>query len=535
MAARRPSLCLACQSRQAVIGRRRPSVKRRRMQTAVTQSTQHMMVTSPRAVVEGGKIMGGNISPGMIVDGGDKTWSIGEAVQDKVKEALHDLEVMWKQKHRRIEVLKTLSNPWPQLPPQGAPHRKDDQLLTLPEANAALIPHHIFRKKLSEAQQDKEIRGLLRVQLLRCQNPQDIQRIVATALVMGRSTQLNLSALHEPIMRALYRCRNNVSDATVLETLSGIHSRFKIYDVPFNPQLLSLGLKFAARTRSLKQMKKYLKAARESNTAMSSNVFRSIIAKFSIGHRGLGEIRNGRWKRHELFQVCTGFPECDHLPLSKQYHLGVWLDRNDWQYLHGWIAVLARCKDVPGLWKEWLLWKQNPGRRMPRALATRHAHKTTKMRGDYWFLEQMAYADGLKEAWAIFEETGLPFRMLKDRVAMKMLEGIEHCTRLDEDVRQALLRKYDHELGKMERALGVRWSSPTPVSGLPCARQTSEAEPPEGQHVELEDREDVLERLSAEGFRLEEEHGYPHDAEKVIDLKRMREEGLHEADEMGLA
>ncbi|KAH9845417.1 hypothetical protein Tdes44962_MAKER06623 [Teratosphaeria destructans] len=515
------------------------SVKRRRMQTAVTQSSQHdLMVASPRAMVEGGNILGGTSSPGMIVDGGDKSWIIGEAVQDKIKEALHDLEVMWKQKHKRIEVLKTLSNPWPHVPPQGAPHKKEDSLLKLPEANAALIPHHIFRKKLSGTQQDnmKAIRLLLRVQLLRCERPEDIQRIVATALVMGRSTQLNLSALHEPIMRALYRCRNNVSDTTVLETLGAIHSRFKIYNMPFSPQLLSLGLKFAARTRSLKQMKKYLKAARESSFWMSSNIFRSIIAKFSIGHRGLGEIRNGRWKRHELLQVCTGFPECDHLPLSKQYHLGVWLDRNDWQYLHGWIAVLARCKDVPSLWNEWLLWQQNPGRHTPKALDTRHALKTTKMRGDYWFLEQMAYAGGLKEAWAIFEKSGLPFRMLKDRTTMKMLEGIEYCTRHDKDILQALLRKYDHELGKMETALGVRWVPPLPVSGLRCVRQTSEAVRPEGQHVEFGNQGEVFERLSVEGCKLEEDHyGYPHDVEQVMDLKGMREEGLHEADEMGPA
>ncbi|EMC93737.1 hypothetical protein BAUCODRAFT_141169 [Baudoinia panamericana UAMH 10762] len=528
MAAKRaPSVCLACQARQALIGRRRlTSNNRRWLETAVLSASREGVAlrtagkgTSRRQNRDDADRMQTSVA----VNGDLPQWNLNQQQED-VHGALEGLEILWREKDKRIRVLNALSNPWPEKPPHRAHFAKKaaDAHLQLPEANAARIPHDMFRKNLAQALTDKAARRILRAQLLRCEVPRDIVRVIAVCLTMSRQTQQHIAALHEPIMRALYRCRNNVDDMTVLGTLNGIHSRYLIYGVRFDPHLLALGLKFAARSRSLRNMKRYLRAVKTSGLTVSSNIFRAVIAKFSIGHRGLGEIRNGRWKKSDLLEVLTGFDDCRHLPPEQQYHLGVFLDRSDWQYLHGWVAVLARCKATTLIWQEWLLWKQSDARLRPRKLVGYGILTTSRERGDYWFVEQMAFAGGLKEAWAMVAEIGIDFRVAKNRIQLRLLDGIEHCPesvwRAQGDVlRKELLRKYDVELSKIERAFSVTWV-PTDLD--------DEAG---GHHILLEDQEEVLERLGADDFKLEEDYGFPYET-----IVSPRERGLHDAAELGL-
>ena len=258
---------------------------------------------------------------------------------------------------------------------------------------------------------------------------------------------------------------------------------------------------------------------------MTSHLFRSIIAKFSIGHRGLGEIRNGRWLRSELQQVCTGFDDCRHLPPEQQYHLGAFLDRSQWQYLHGWIAVLARCKEIDAVWHEWELWKLHPARLHPKNLQSMHKLITTKIRGDYWFVEQMTASGGIKEAWAIVADSGIVFSTLSGRIKRKMLEGIEYCTILDPtsdhpiahpSIRHELLRKYDADLLRIESALGVRW--------VPSGDPDDDAQ---GYHALFKDQEEVLEELSKEDWKLETDYGYP----LASPMAKLEDVKLHDAAE----
>lgn len=527
MAARRPphSVCLACRVRQAVIGRRRlDSTQRRTVQTLSLRPCDDVIVvenaTAEQANAQEAHSEGA-AKHNLVIDGTPEPWRIDSQL-DSLRKALRGLEELWQQKDQRVGVLRTLSNPWPPLR-QHRLHNERKQLLApsahrLPEAGAAPIPHATFRQNLANATSGKMTRQVLRAQLLRCETPKHIRRVVATALVQGQATRHHLGALHEPIMRALYRCRNNVDDQAVLDTISGLHSRFKVYDVPFDPQFLMLGLKFAARTRSLKGMKKYLKAVRQSGLKVSSNVFRAVIAKFSIGHRGLGEIRNGRWKRSDLLQVLTGFDDAKHLPPEQQYHLGCYLDRSDWQYLHGWIAVLARCKHVDAVWREWPLWKESEARMKPKNLASMQMSMTTKLRGDYWFIEQMTYSGGLKGAWQMLEEAGIDFTTLKDRVKSKLLEGVEHCTIWSDTIRNELLKKYDADLLRIETAFGVRW--------VPSGDPDDDAQ---GYHALVDDQERVLEILGADDWKFEDDYGYPHEATSSIVSRQER--SLHDAAE----
>ena len=427
----------------------------------------------------------------------------------ELREAMKGFKSLYETRDKRVAILRTLSNP-SALPKATGEHNKKRPAATtanliLPEANAGPIPHAVFRQNILSTNNDKTLRQILRAQFLRAVAPSDIYRILATVFTLaGKEVRMALGALNEPLMRALYRCRAQSTDREVLRCITAICARYPVYDIPVSPQLIVLGLKFAARTRSLSGMKKYLHALRNLDRGrhVNSNVFRATIAKFSIGHRGLGEIRNGRWRKDELLQVLTGFDDCLHLPPEKQYHLETFLDRSDWQYLHGWIAALARCRKVDAVWDEWLRWKATDARTRPKNLKCQSFMVTTKTRGDYWFIEQMTYAGGLEEAWKLVHATGMKLSVLHDRIKFKLLEGVDFCPpeiwmSQGDAIREHLLRKYDLELSAIEKALGVAWV-PTNLD-----------DDAEGYHVMIDDQETVMNRLGAGVSGVEDDFGYP--------------------------
>ncbi|KAL9078619.1 MAG: hypothetical protein Q9157_002458 [Trypethelium eluteriae] len=297
-------------------------------------------------------------------------------------------------------------------------------------------------------------------------------------------------------MRALYNVRYHATDPEVLKTLNLIIHRFRKENLLIRHDLILLGLRFAARSRSLPAMKWYLKQAQEQDVQISGKVFRSIIAKFSIGLNGHGEIRNGRWKRNHLLQVLLGFEGMDP---SQPYHLGAFLRREDWAYFHGWVAALARCKATDQLWKEWEWWRDSEQRKETKSLHCSRSGLTTRTRGDAWFIEQLLYAGEHELAWHVMHETDMSFAFLTRNCRKWLMNHPEKVQKWDESAKNALLEKYVTELDRIEKALGVKWIS-----------QGDETD--EGFHVSynsFRSSEETLEALADPPPRVT--HGYPED------------------------
>ena len=200
-----------------------------------------------------------------------RQWRLHSPI-DELREAMLGFDALYTRRDLRIQVLRNLSNPWPSASTGSSQRPKPNVALRLPEANAAPIPHSAFRRRIQLAMHDKEIRKILRLQLLRCERPNEIMRIMAVAM-QNKVTAQNFAALAEPIIRALYRCRNNVTDPEVLKVLNVLLWRFKQADIPYRSILIHMGIKYAARSRSLIAMKKYLKLLRERGEIMMNNVF----------------------------------------------------------------------------------------------------------------------------------------------------------------------------------------------------------------------------------------------------------------------
>lgn len=400
---------------------------------------------------------------------------------------------------------------------------KHTSLMVLPEANAALIPHAIFRAQLrSPNLTEKIIRKTFRSQLLRCLRPREVLRIVAVAFQRDRLAQ-TLSTLEEPLIRSMYRCRTQASDPEILSCLNAIIMRFRSANLRVAPDLMNLAIKFAARSRSLASMKKQLSRFRAWGLHINSHLFRAIIAKCSIGNRGLGEIRNGRWRRSDLLPVLRGFDDCRYLPPEQQYHLETFLDRSDWQFLHGWVAVLARCRDSDGVWTEWLLWKESAHRKCfrPPAGMTAKAKSDDSVyqwplhgRGDVWFLEQMVASGNGRLSWSLLADAGVGFTLLRTHVKDMLLEHLEFCPPelwSSLGLREELLAKYERDLLAIEKAFGMKWHAYD--TGSSTERVANE---PMGYHEQLEDTEVMLERLStAHEIQREDDHGYPWEDESI--------------------
>ncbi|GAB7354690.1 hypothetical protein MBLNU459_g5111t1 [Dothideomycetes sp. NU459] len=405
---------------------------------------------------------------------------------------LYDMVPRFRHNDIRSAVKRTMSTQQPTAP--GSEPSSGRPSFPL---NGEPIPHEAFRQAL-KANPATNLKDMKFVILA-------MQR-GSTAAIMGN--------MHESLRRALYRSRNNVTDAEVLSTINTIVNRLKFDNVPVNEDLMRLGLKFSARARSLPGMKRYLKEFRTSNGTIPRGLFRAVIAKFSIGSKGLGEIRNGRWKRQELLQVLLGFEDT---PPAEEHHLGIFLQRDDWQYLHGWVAALARCKATDEIWKEWQLWLVSPPRRNPRPLRVDDVARpmTSKSRGDYWFVEQMCIAGDIQRAWAILKESEIPFSQCRQAVRNMLLSEVQHATIWNEEIRNGLVKKYSTDLDKIESALGVKWVSRGEEGGF---------------HVVDGDMEEMLERLAEEGFKLDPEYGYPWEEASVAEREAQR--NLMEAEEV---
>lgn len=180
------------------------------------------------------------------------------------------------------------------------------------------------------------------------------------------------------------------------------------------------------------------------------------------------------------------------------------------------------------------MWKVSPSRRRARALERPPGLEgewvTSRSRGDYWFLEQVTLSGDLEKAWRVLRETDIVFPSVKMKVRDKMLEGPEYVHVWDDGVRAAMVEKLDRDLGAVEKALGVKWVKKHQDAKRDVCNIVGQANDADGHHELFMDQEEALEKLGAEGWKLDEEYGFPHEDEGVILPDGERE--LHEAVEM---
>ncbi|KAF2673035.1 hypothetical protein BT63DRAFT_451065 [Microthyrium microscopicum] len=331
-----------------------------------------------------------------------------------------------------------------------------EHLATTVEAQTIAISSQVYR----EAQSLKIMKRTLANQLDRCMTTVDIFRVVAAALTNPMSTAL-LAKSSERLCRAFFRSRHTASDATIAAKLHVIIKRLDREGMPIQPHLFSHGLRFAIRSRNVSAVYRFLREYRDRNLPISHKTFRAVIAKCSIGRRGWGEIRNGRWSRADLLKVLLGFP--DDVP-GHECHLGAFINRDDWQFVTAWSQILSRCGAFDQLWYEWLLWRDSDLRRSNSILEQLGnkpltGYKDWKTRGDRWFTQMFLDAGQVQHAWQIINETGLDPFFLRTECLHRLLEHPEYASRSawNEKLRKALLGKLGADLTAIESFMGIKW------------------------------------------------------------------------------
>jgi hypothetical protein len=320
------------------------------------------------------------------------------------------------------------------------------------ENQTLVIPSQEIRNIINE----KELRRKLKDQLQRCQTTKDIFRVAAAALQSKRTTR-HLASMSEPIVLAFYRARVYSSDLSIATKIDVLIRRFEQEGLRVQPILFATGLTYAFRSRNLKIVKRFLREFRSRNLKIGRNLIRLIIAKCSIGWRGFGEIRNGRWNRKDLVQILLGFPEA--VP-GDEYHLGSFLNRNDWQQMCAWLQILSRCGLTEQLWKEWELWKHSALRAENRPLiGPMIRSESTRIRGDRAFVHELIVAGDYGRAWQVLAETGLDHKCLARERLHMLLSWAHLATVWNEELQNELVQKYEEDLAAIEHFLGMEWVS----------------------------------------------------------------------------
>jgi len=357
------------------------------------------------------------------------------------------------------------------------------KLRDIEEELTITISRHLFR----ELSHPWALRRLILQHFKACSTVKDIYRVVAVA-VQRRTSALALMQCDVPLSHVFHQARGTTSDKRIASAMIGLISYLRIKGLPVPPALLFSGIRFGARSRSLRLMKRFLAELKRSNVPMTLKVFRSTIAKFSVGTRGFGEIRNGRWKRSDLLTVLLG-PLHDESKGEAPCHLETFMNRNEWRYLHGWIFILARCRATDAIWREWELWRDSlqrrEGHRLTRVRYVNGHRISYRARGDTWFVRHLLIARSPKIAWKCFGESGLGFFELSKQVRSVLLENLEFATVWNKDMQKELLRKYEDDLEEIESRLGMKW-----------VRMHGE----NGYHRPTPDMEVKLEQLSRPGY-----------------------------------
>jgi hypothetical protein len=335
------------------------------------------------------------------------------------------------------------------------------------------------RRDLSSTESPHKIREILKDQLGKCKSSGDVLRLAAVALHRDRSAH-EFAKLTGLLYSTLYKTRERSPDRSIAAAILGLIRRFQQRGLAFEQLLLRGGLTFAARGRSLRLMGAFLYELRRGGIKMNTKLMRVVIAKFSLGRRGLGELRNGRWKRDELMQVLFGFK--DPLP-GPAYHLETFLDRTIWQHLHSWVILLSRLGAKDALWREWELWKSSERRVVQisdrgKAVVVEHA--------DMWFIRHMLIAGDPARAWEAFEQSGLDFFALPVPLRSVLLENLQYATIWNDRIKEDLVQKLDEDLNLLEGRLGLRW--------------IKTGEDDTGYHIVEDNMSEILEQLSRPNY-----------------------------------
>ncbi|KAF2431555.1 hypothetical protein EJ08DRAFT_180150 [Tothia fuscella] len=292
----------------------------------------------------------------------------------------------------------------------------------------------IEREAIRLARQEHEIHKLLRTQFRKCSTTQDILQVFAVAS-LRLVTFGQIPRLLQHVEDAFFRARWYDTDQRITRAIGTIIARLQHANFPVRSQFWSLGLKFAARSRSIRCIKHYMWQFRTNpDLNLTFGVWRSTIAKLSVGTNGYGEIRNGRWKRRELLRVLLGFPSTPSGSPSgtePDHHLQSFMDKDDWRYYPGWLLVLGKCKASKEMWELWVYWRDYMAPKHPSDKIARVAAI---------FVAQMLDTHNGKLAWQILKESDIALARLSSRSKRQLLGYAHFDLDRSRNARNALLQ-----------------------------------------------------------------------------------------------
>ena len=134
------------------------------------------------------------------------------------------------------------------------------------------------------------------------------------------------------------------------------------------------------------------------------------------------------------------------------------VDQSQPDILLRWIRILALYGKRQKLWATWLEWQKQLRNDTTINIMNEGAKDQEQVEVETEFVKAFLGLNAHKEAWKIIEEADLGFGLLPVKCQDTLLDKLELANKIDYNVQNALLEKYERDLAKIEQALKVRWA-----------------------------------------------------------------------------
>ena len=314
-----------------------------------------------------------------------------------------------------------------------------------------------------ERASEENINELVLSQLKSCQSANELLRVVVVAL--GRDVASKCIQEHQRVLvRVLQRTWNHIKDRRMgelkeinfLKTLNAILSRLRKTGILPHVMLLELALILTFRQASVCSVRSLLREIKihwsnsKGDWKPSNELLDAVIYQSNLIYSH--EIPGANRTKGDIAQLIT-----ENAEESQDVCLEMFVDQSRPEVLLRWLRVLGLYGSSRRIWAKWLDWRQVFRNAEVMAGESRESQEQQQIELSTEFVKAFVAQGGIAEAWKIIDDMALKFSSLPTKCQDILLEKLDLATKVDADVQNALLKKYDRDLTQIEQALQVRW------------------------------------------------------------------------------
>ena len=307
------------------------------------------------------------------------------------------------------------------------------------------------------------INDLVLSQIESCQNADELLRVVVVALDRDvaseciRRHQGNLFRVLRTIWKDIKgRKIGDSKEIEFLKTLNTLLSRLRKANILPNAMLLELALIVSFRQNSMCSVRNLLREIKTKRNDPSDDWKLSNELLEAVTYSGKSNfhhiIPGASRTTHDIAQLIT-----KHNESSQDVYLELFVDPSRPGQLLLWLPVLGLYGNCRAIWARWIEWRKTLPKKHTATGENENCGKQQQIALSVEFVKAFLAQNGVSEAWRVVDDADLSFTSLPIKCQDTLLERLESATKVDADIQNALLKKYERDLTQIEQTLRVEW------------------------------------------------------------------------------